>query len=75
MKEKVIQLIADEMKIEPSKVTMESIFVDDLNCDSLDLVELIMKIEDEFDIEIPEEEARGLKAVSDVVNYLEKHKP
>ncbi len=74
MKEKVIQLIADEMKIDTSKITMESIFVDDLNCDSLDLVELIMKIEDEFDIEIPEEEARGLKTVSDVVSYLKKHK-
>ena len=74
MKEKVFELIADELKSDKNKVTMESILIDDLNFDSLDLVELIMKIEDEFNIEIPEEEARDIKTVGDIVHYLENHK-
>jgi acyl carrier protein len=51
---------------------MQTSFVDDLNLDSLDIVELMMKMEDEFGIEIPEEDAEGLKKVEDVVTYLSK---
>jgi len=72
MQEKVIKLISDATKIDPSKITMETSFVDDLNLDSLDIVELMMKMEDDFGIEIPEEDAEGLKTVKDVVSYLEK---
>lgn len=72
MKDKVIKLISDATKIELSKINMETSFVDDLNLDSLDIVELMMKMEDEFGIEIPEEDAEGLKSVADVVNYIEK---
>lgn len=72
MEEKVINLIADATKIEKSKIKAETSFVDDLNLDSLDIVELMMKMEDEFGIEIPEEEAEGLKTVQDVVTYIEK---
>ena len=70
MEEKVINLISDATKIDKAKISMETNFVDDLNLDSLDIVELMMKMEDEFGIEIPEEDAEGLKSVKDVVSYL-----
>lgn len=72
MEEKVINLISDATKIDKSKISSETSFVDDLNLDSLDIVELMMKMEDEFGVEIPEEDAEGLKSVKDVVTYLEK---
>ncbi len=72
MKDKVIKLISDATKIDISKINMETSFVDDLNLDSLDIVELMMKMEDEFGVEIPEEDAEGLKTVKDIVAYLEK---
>ncbi|MBL6990064.1 MAG: acyl carrier protein [Bacteriovoracaceae bacterium] len=70
MREKVIKLITEATKVEASKITLDTSFVDDLNLDSLDIVELMMKMEDEFGVEIPEEEAEGLKTVRDVVTYL-----
>lgn len=72
MKDKVIKLISDATKIEIAKINLETSFVDDLNLDSLDIVELMMKMEDEFGVEIPEEDAEGLKTVKDIVAYLEK---
>ncbi|MBH48276.1 MAG: acyl carrier protein [Halobacteriovorax sp.] len=72
MQEKVMQLISDATKVDIAKINIETSFVDDLNLDSLDIVELMMKMEDEFGVEIPEEDAEGLKKVSDVVNYLQK---
>ncbi len=72
MEERVIKLISDATKIDSAKITMQTSFVDDLNLDSLDIVELMMKMEDEFGIEIPEEDAEGLKKVEDVVTYLSK---
>lgn len=71
MEEKVFKLISDATKVDLGKIKLETNFVDDLNLDSLDIVELMMKMEDEFGIEIPEEDAEGLKKVSDVVNYLQ----
>ncbi|MEC7277283.1 MAG: acyl carrier protein [Bdellovibrionota bacterium] len=71
MEEKVIKLISDATKVDMGKISTSTSFVDDLNLDSLDIVELMMKMEDEFGIEIPEEDAEGLKKVSDVVTYLE----
>ncbi|MBC96921.1 MAG: acyl carrier protein [Halobacteriovoraceae bacterium] len=71
MEEKVIKLISDATKVDIAKISTETSFVDDLNLDSLDIVELMMKMEDEFGIEIPEEDAEGLKKVNDVVKYLE----
>ncbi len=70
MEEKVINLISDATKIDKAKISLETSFVDDLNLDSLDIVELMMKMEDEFGVEIPEEDAEGLKSVKDVVSYL-----
>ena len=71
MQEQVIKLISDATKVDIAKISTETSFVDDLNLDSLDIVELMMKMEDEFGIEIPEEDAEGLKKVNDVVKYLE----
>lgn len=70
MEEKVIQLISTTTKIDMGKITAASSFVDDLKLDSLDIVELMMKMEDEFGVEIPEDEAEKLKTVEDVVHYL-----
>ncbi len=70
MEAKVIKLVADATKIEISKIKPETSFVDDLNLDSLDIVELMMKMEDEFGIEIPEEDAEGLRTIHDVATYL-----
>lgn len=70
MEEKVINLISEATKIEKAKIQMETNFVEDLNLDSLDIVELMMKMEDDFNVEIPEEDAEGLKTVKDVVTYL-----
>ncbi len=74
MQEQVIKLISEATKIDTAKINMETSFVDDLNFDSLDIVELMMKMEDEFSIEIPEEDAEGLKNVKDIVTYLENKK-
>ncbi|MCK9485074.1 MAG: acyl carrier protein [Candidatus Marinimicrobia bacterium] len=68
---KVQEIVAEKLGIEKSKITMEASFIDDLGADSLDTVELIMKMEEDFGIEIPDEEAEKLKTVGDVVNYLD----
>lgn len=70
MEDKVIKLISDATKIDAAKITLATSFVEDLNLDSLDIVELMMKMEDSFGVEIPEEEAENLKTVQDVVSYL-----
>ena len=71
MKEKVIKLVSEATKVEESKISLSTNFIDDLNLDSLDIVELMMKMEDEFGVEIPEDQAESLKTVQDVVTYLE----
>ena len=71
MQERVIKLVSDATKIDATKISGETNFIEDLNLDSLDIVELMMKMEDEFGIEIPEEQAEGLKCITDVVKYLE----
>ncbi|MBF0312245.1 MAG: acyl carrier protein [Oligoflexia bacterium] len=74
MQEKIIQLVSEATKIDPSKITANTNFIEDLNLDSLDIVELMMKMEDEFGIEIPENEAENLKCIKDVVGYIESKK-
>lgn len=72
MEQKVIAIIAEATKEDAEKITLETSLVDDLNLDSLDIVELMMKMEDDFGMEIPEEDAEGLKTVKDIVEYLKK---
>ncbi|HET9986387.1 MAG TPA: acyl carrier protein [Longimicrobiales bacterium] len=68
--EKVKEIIVNELGVEPEKVTDEASFVEDLGADSLDTVELVMAFEEEFGIEIPDEDAEKLQTVGDAVNYL-----
>lgn len=68
--EKVRDIIVEQLGVEEDAVTMEASFIDDLGADSLDIVELIMALEEEFDIEIPDGEAENIKVVADVVNYV-----
>jgi acyl carrier protein len=71
--EKVREVISNVLGIEPENITMESSFIEDLGADSLDVVELIMDLQDEFDIEIPDEEAEKVQTVGDVVDYIKAH--
>jgi acyl carrier protein len=68
--DKVIDIIVDKLGVERSEVTPEAVFVDDLGADSLDLVELIMAMEEEFGFEIADEEAEKLRTVGDVINFV-----
>lgn len=68
--EKIKDIVSEKLGVEKEKVTPEASFIDDLGADSLDTVELIMKMEEEFGIEIPDEEAEKLRTVGDVVDYL-----
>ena len=68
--DKVKAIIVDQLGVEEDAVKMEASFLDDLGADSLDIVELIMALEEEFDIEIPDEEAEKITTVGDVVNYI-----
>jgi acyl carrier protein len=70
-KEKIIAVVVDKLGAEASKVTDDASFIDDLGADSLDLVELVMALEDEFDVEIPDEEAEKLRTVKAVLAYIE----
>lgn len=71
--EKVIKIIVEQLGVSETSVTMEASFIDDLGADSLDIVELIMALEEEFDIEIPDSDAEKVVAVSDVVEYIKDH--
>jgi len=68
--DKVQKIIADELGIEIDSIKMESDLSEDLGADSLDAIELIMAIEEEFDVEIPDSESTKIKQVSDIVNFL-----
>jgi acyl carrier protein len=72
VKTKVIELIVEELGVEASEVTIEASFIEDLGADSLDTVELIMKFEEEFDIDIADEDAESLTTVGKAIEYLEK---
>jgi acyl carrier protein len=68
--EQILKVISEAAKVDVSQIKMETSFVDDLKFDSLDIVELMMKMEDDFGVEIPEEDAEGLKTVGDVIKYI-----
>ena len=70
MFERIRKIIVDQLGVDESQVTIDSSFVDDLGADSLDRVELIMALESEFDIEIPDEDAEKITTVNDAVQYV-----
>ena len=72
--EKVKEIIVSTLKLDPSKVTLEASLEYDLGADSLDAVEVIMALEDEFGMEIEDDAAQSIKSVGDLVNYIESHK-
>jgi acyl carrier protein len=70
--ETVQSILAEQLGIEEDQITMESNFIDDLNADSLDIVELVMAMEQEFGISIPDDEAERIKTVGDAVNFIKE---
>ena len=72
--DKVRDIVVEQLGVEADEVQIESTFIDDLGADSLDIVELIMAFEEDFNIEIPDEAAEKIKTVQDVVNYIDQNK-
>ena len=72
--DKVRDIVVEQLGSEADEVTLESTFIDDLGADSLDIVELIMAFEEEFNVEIPDEAAEKIKTVQYVVNYIDQNK-
>ena len=71
--DRVIDIVVEQLGLERDKVQIGSKFVDDLGADSLDTVELIMQLEEEFDIEIPDEEAEKITTIQNAVDYINQH--
>ena len=74
MLEKVKAVVVEQLDCNPAEVKEDSKFIEDLGADSLDVVELVMALEEEFDIEIPDEDAEGILTVGDALKYIEDHK-
>jgi acyl carrier protein len=73
IEDKVKEIIVDQLGVDAEQVTPEASFIDDLGADSLDTVELVMAFEEEFNIEIPDEEAEKIKKVGDAIEYIKSH--
>lgn len=71
--EKVKKMIVEQLGVNESEVVPEAKFIDDLGADSLDIVELVMALEDEYGIEIPDEDAEKIETVGDAIRYIEEH--
>jgi len=71
---KVIDIVAEQMSVDKGQITRETSFVNDLNADSLDVVELVMEFEDEFETSIPDDEAEKIKTVGEAVEFISKSK-
>jgi len=74
VEQKVKSIIADQLGVGEDEIKPESSFIEDLGADSLDIVELVMAMEEEFEVEIPDEEAENIKTVADATNYINSHK-
>lgn len=70
IQEKVIKIVSEATKVDASNIKSETNFIDDLNLDSLDMVEMMMKMEEEFGVEIPEDKTEDLKTINDVASFL-----
>ena len=74
IEQKVKNIIAEQLGVGEDEIKTTSSFIEDLGADSLDIVELVMAMEEEFEVEIPDEEAENIKTVQDAVNYINTHK-
>jgi len=74
IEERVKQIIVEQLDVNEDEVNPEASFIDDLGADSLDIVELVMAMEETFDVEIPDEEADNIRTVQDAINYIQQHK-
>jgi acyl carrier protein len=72
IEEKVIQIVSEQLSVDKSEISRNTSFVNDLNADSLDTVELVMELEDEFDLTIPDDQAEKLKTVGEAIDYIKK---
>lgn len=73
VQDKVIKIVSEATKVDTANIKSDTNFVDDLNLDSLDMVEMMMKMEEEFGVEIPEDKTEDLKTIGDVTNYLKEN--
>ena len=73
IKEKIVDLVVEQLGVSPEQVAEDASFIDDLGADSLDTVELVMAFEEEFGLEIPDEDAEKMLTVGDAIGYLESH--
>ncbi len=73
IEEKVVQIVSEQLSVDKNDINKATSFVNDLNADSLDTVELVMELEDEFDLTIPDEEAEKLKTVGEAIDYIQTH--
>lgn len=71
--QKVIEIVSEQMGVDKSEITRETSFVNDLNADSLDTVELVMEFEDEFELSIPDDEAEKIQTVGQAIDYIREH--
>ncbi len=72
IREKVVKIVSEQMGVDKAEISMETSFVNDLNADSLDTVELVMEFEDQFELSIPDEEAEKIQTVGDAVKHIFK---
>jgi acyl carrier protein len=73
VEERVIEIVSEQMGVSKDQITKETSFINDLGADSLDTVELVMELEEEFDITIPDEKAEEIQTVGQAVSYIEEH--
>jgi acyl carrier protein len=73
LKSKVVDIIANQLGVDKEAITPEASVIDDLGADSLDIVELVMALEESFDLEIPDEDAEKIRTVKDIFDYIDKH--
>lgn len=71
--EKMVQILAEQLSVDPDKISMDSMLEEDLDADSLDAIDIVMSIEDEFGIEVPDEAITDMKSVGDIVNFIENN--
>ncbi len=73
IEQKVIEIVSEQMGVDKAEITRETHFINDLNADSLDTVELVMEFEDEFELSIPDEEAEKIQTVGQAIDYIKEH--